>query len=106
MLYNDLHQYFGNHIAKRVQAQLSRSEFSQIDIKDLPEYLEMRAEAAHKEYQIYLDNPFGDSRPQASRKTEIDALYRRWREAEDLAYLIAVAEDVSHNATLVAVAGR
>ena len=98
MLYEDIHLRYGNHIAKRVRTELSPEEFSQIAIEELLPYLESRAEVAHKEYQSRLDNPFINEELGDSRKDYMDVLYRRWCDAEDLAYLVTVAEDVSLNA--------
>jgi hypothetical protein len=95
MLYEELHQRYGNHIAKRVQQELSVAEFNQIAVPELLSYLELRAEAAHKEYRARLDNPFINEELGDSRSDYMDVLYRRWCEAEDLAYLVTIAEDVS-----------
>ena len=98
MLYEELHQRYGNHIAKRVQQELSDSEFKQITLPELLSFLELRAEVAHTEYQTRLDNPFINEELGDSRSDYMDVLYRRWCEAEDLAYLVTIAEDVSVNA--------
>ncbi|HEU0118827.1 MAG TPA: hypothetical protein VFR09_09365 [Alphaproteobacteria bacterium] len=103
MMYEDLHQRYGSHIAKRVQLELSPTEFRQIIVNELPTYLETRAELAHREYQTRIDNPFV-STDKASKN--VDTLYNRWRDAEDLAYLISIAEDVSATTRLVMAAGR
>lgn len=101
MLYEDLHQRFGSHIAKRVQVELSASEFKQVDVEGLVLYLETRAEIAHKEYQSRVDNPFS-----RAKDGNMDALYQRWRDAEDLAYLVMVAEDVGTATRLVMANGK
>jgi hypothetical protein len=106
MQYDELHQRYGNHIARRLQAALKRSEFSQIDVEELTAFLEMRAATAHKEYQSRLDNRFINEELGAARAAIMDAFYRRWREAEDIAYLVIVAEGVGVNARLVAAGGR
>lgn len=93
MIYQELHQRYGNHIAKRIQVELSVSEFKQVMVEELSKYLEMRAEAAHKEYQILLDNPFINDKVRIKHEANAKALYNQWRNAEDLAYLIAVADD-------------
>ncbi|MFY9288151.1 MAG: hypothetical protein WAO98_06580 [Alphaproteobacteria bacterium] len=98
MLYDELHQCYGSRIAKRVQSALSAEEFSQIDVADLPEYLTARAEAAHRQYQTSLENPFVNDEKKSSNNT--DALCRAWREAEDLSYLINVAGEVNANVQL------
>src|SRR5262249_16033695 len=92
MLYEDLHQRYGSHITSRVRHELSFSEFNQVAVPELPAYLELRAEVAHREYQAGIENPLV---PEGS---SLDALCRRWREAEDLSYLVTVAEDVSVHA--------
>lgn len=56
---------------------------------------EAKAEAAHEEYLRLLSNPMAVPEKEASGTGEA---CRRWREAEDLAYLVAIAEDVSLNA--------
>lgn len=105
MLYQELHHRYGTHIAKRVQVELSTSEFTQVATDELPAYLEMRAEAAHKEYQARLDNPFINEELGAARGAYIGVLYHRWREAEDLAYLVTIAEDVNFNTRRVMAIG-
>lgn len=92
MLYDELHQRYGAHIAKRVQQELAPSEFSAVEIDELVTYLEVRAETTHKEYQAQLHNPLSTG---SNRSEAMDHLCRRWRAAEDLAYLLSVAENVS-----------
>ena len=98
MLYEDIHRRYGNHIARRVQQELSEIEFSEVGVNELAAYLEARAEAAHKEYQMRVDNPFINEELGARRNDYMDVLYRRWRDAEDLAYLLTITEDVGMNA--------
>ncbi len=101
MQYQDLHQLYGTYIAKRVQHELHASEFNQVDIDGLTQYLELRAEAAHKEYHLRLDDPFNKEQLGGTSSSKVvDMLHRRWREAEELAYLIMVAEDVGANARM------
>lgn len=95
MRYDQLHLRFGSHIAKRVQVELSASEFSQVVCEQLTMFLDHRAEAAHREYQALLNNPFARDEMGAAHEQRVNELHRRWREAEDLAYLVSVAEDVS-----------
>jgi len=98
MQYEDLHRHYGAHVAQRVMRELTESEFNQVAIDILPAWLEARAEAAHENYRALLNNPL------SSRSQNVGATAeacRRWREAEDLAYLIAVAEDVGANARVV-----
>lgn len=94
MLYEELHQRFGSYISKRVQLELGLSEFNQVVIADLSHYLNARAETAHKDYQARLDNPLIHEEQHKSRAQSLDSLYHRWRDAEDLAYLVSVAVDV------------
>ncbi len=95
MLYEELHSRFGTHVAQRIKRELTPTEFNQIDSDDLIEWLEMRAEAAHDAYRGLLNNPLASSEQDSRQAGEA---CRRWREAEDLAYLVAVADDVSANA--------
>lgn len=89
MLYEELQQRYGNHVAKRVRHDLTRGEFNAIALDGLPAYLEARAERAAQDYKTVMDNPLD----RGSVRSEI--LQKMWREAEDLAYLLSVAEDVS-----------
>jgi len=89
MLYGELQVRYGNHIAKRVERELSRSEFSAADLNDLPHFLEKRAEKAAENYRQIMANPLERGTMQC------ESLQRLWREAEDLAYLLSIAEDVS-----------
>ena len=89
MVYEELQQRYGNHIAKRVQLELGKAEFHSVDIDVLPAFLESRAEKAAQDYKLLAENPL----ERGSMRSEV--LQKRWREAEDLAYLLSVAEDVS-----------
>lgn len=100
MIFDELHQKYGSHIAKRVQLELSFSEFTKVAINELLSYLEMRAEEAHKAYQNILDNPFAFEDKSAKYRGQVNDLYQRWKEAEDLSYLIMIADDVSANTKL------
>ncbi len=95
MFYEELHSRFGTHVAQRIKRELTPSEFNQTDIDDLIEWLETRAEGAHDAYRGLLNNPLAISEKDTIKAGEA---CRRWREAEDLAYLVAVADDVSTNA--------
>lgn len=98
MLYEDLLGRYGSFVSMRVQHDLTPSEFEEADVADLPEWLESRAQAAHEEYRRLLSNPL--SAPQKGAGSTREAC-RRWRDAEDLAYFVAVADDVE----LTAMAG-
>jgi len=100
MQYQELHQRYGTYIAKRVQTGLHASEFNQVEIEELTSYLELRAAAAHKEYHLRLDDPFSKNQLGTGSSGVIDLLHRRWREAEELAYLLMIAEDVGTHARL------
>jgi len=95
MLYEDLHRRFGSHVSQRVKRELSEAEFNQITVEKLSDFLMSRAEASHRDYQNLLNNPLVASMVDERRTKQAS---RRWREAEDLAYLVAVAEDVNANA--------
>ncbi len=95
MQYEDLHHRFGTHVAQRIRRELTPSEFNEVKIEELTGWLEARAEAAHETYRTLLNNPLASSDTDTVKAGEA---CRRWREAEDLAYLVAVAEDVGDNA--------
>ena len=95
MQYEELHRRYGSHVAQRVRRELTPSEFNQIRIEELAVWLETRAEAAHESYRRMLNNPLASSETEAA--TTGDAC-RKWREAEDLSYLVAIAEDVGSTA--------
>lgn len=95
MHYQELHQRYGSHVAKKVQAGMNASEFNQIALQDLLSYLELRAEAAHREYRAHVNNPFSDEKSGPGRAVVIDLLNRRWKSAEEISTLVATAEDVS-----------
>ncbi len=95
MQYESLHSRFGSHVSQRVRRELTPSEFNTVEIESLAEYLEARAESAHEEYRRLLNNPLASSDKDIGSAGEA---CRRWRESEDLAYLVAVAEDVGANA--------
>lgn len=89
MLYEELQSRYGAHIAKRVQHELSRSEFLNVELEALLMFLEQRADKAAHDYKKLMDNPLerGNVRSGILQKT--------WSDAEELAYLLSVAEDVS-----------
>ncbi len=95
MIFDELHNRYGVHVARRVQQELTPAEFKEVSLDNLPGWLETRSETAHKEYQARLDNPFINDELGAARDNYVDALYRRWQDAEELAYLVTVAEDVN-----------
>ena len=98
MIFEELHNRYGHHVAQRVRQELDAGDFARLGVAELPAWLETRAEAAHKEYQTRLENPFVNEELGAARTDYIDMLYRRWQDAEELAYLVAIAEDVSLHA--------
>lgn len=102
MVFDELHSRYGTHVAKRVQQELSASEFEQLELEELPLYLETRAEFAHKEYQSRLENPFINEELGHARGDYVDVLYKRWKEAEELAYLVSITEDVGMHLTAAA----
>ena len=89
MLYNELEQRYGAHIAKRVQIGLNRSEFTSASLERLLPILEARAEKAAQDYKKLMDNPL----ERGNVRSEV--LQKWWHDAEDLLYLLTVAEDVS-----------
>lgn len=92
MMYDELHQRYGSRIANRLMTELSPSELKRVELHDLGAYLDLRATAAYKEYHMHHDNPFDEVG--AKRAQHMDKLCQRWRDAEDLASLVSVAEDV------------
>lgn len=100
MTNEELNCRYGAHVSQRIGRELSASEFASVDIDDLPEWLDDRARTAHKVYLRLLGNPMLASTEKSANDTR-DAC-RRWREAEDLAYLVSVAEDVGATAVRVA----
>ncbi|MFA4993826.1 MAG: hypothetical protein WC521_00775 [Bdellovibrionales bacterium] len=90
MKYEDLHSRYGAYVSQRLQCELKTSEFESLKIDSLTEWLEVRAESAREEYLRLLSNPLI-----ASEKgtTSTGSACRRWRIAEDLAYLVVIAED-------------
>jgi hypothetical protein len=92
--YEELHSRYGTHVAQRLKRELSDSEFSHIGIDQLQDWLEARAETAHNDYRRLLNNPLSGGND-ADRTGDC---CRRWREAEDLAYLVAIADDVDVSA--------
>jgi hypothetical protein len=90
LTYEELHRRYGTHVSQRIRRELAPSDFETLQIDALPEWLESRAETAHENYLRLLTNPV-----LADKKVcDTGIACRRWREAEDLAYLIAIAEDV------------
>lgn len=93
MTYEELYHRFGTHVSQRIRRELSPSEFSALSIDNLTSWLEERAEAAHELYVRMLSHPVIADAMRTIPNTRTAC--QRWREAEDLAYLVAVADDVS-----------
>ena len=91
MHYQELQSRYGVHVSQRICRELTPAEFEQVDVEALPSWLETRAESAHNVYRQRLSNPHASVDFEAARTGEA---CRRWREAEDLAYLVVIAEDV------------
>ncbi len=91
----DLYDRYGLLVSQRVAHELTPSEFDQVTVDVLPSWLENRAEAAHDTYRALLTNPPSCAQTDPSRR--VGEACRRWREAEDLAYLVVIADDVSAN---------
>lgn len=95
MHYQELHQRYGERIAKRVEAHLTASEFETTALDDLVDYLETRADAARSKYQSQLIDP--SMRNELASKKTIDLLHSRWRNEEEISYLVALADDINNN---------
>lgn len=89
MLYEELQQRYGKHVAKRIQRELDHREFSQLNVDSLRGYLESRAENVARDYKSIMENPL----ERGNVRSEV--LQMKWREAEELAYILCIAEDVS-----------
>jgi hypothetical protein len=92
VVYEELHRRYGPHVSQRVRRELSPSEFGDVLLDNLTAWLAVRAETAHETYRNLLNNPLAASEDDAQRT---GTACRRWREAEDLSYLVAIADDVS-----------
>ncbi len=99
MTYEELNRRYGTHVSQRIRRELSPLEFEKLTIETLPTWLETRAEQAHDKYRLLLSNPLLSSAGKGVPDTR--AACQRWREAEDLAYLVAIAEDITTNAQRV-----
>jgi hypothetical protein len=91
MTNEELRSRYGAHVLQRVRRELTSSEFNAVAIDALSAWLEARAESAHERYVRLLNDPLSASE---TGIPDTGAACTRWREAEDLAYLVAVAEDV------------
>jgi hypothetical protein len=97
MIYEQLQSRYGHYIARRLQLELTASELARADIDNLIHYLEDRAEVAHRQYKQVVDNPLASLKASDDGVKKRDALYQIWHEAEELAYVIAIAENVHGN---------
>ncbi|MER2520668.1 MAG: hypothetical protein ABTQ34_08275 [Bdellovibrionales bacterium] len=97
MVFDELVRRYGEHVAKRVQQELGSSEFSHLRLEELSPYLVLRAEEAHREYQRRLDRATMNLGACTMRDETTEVLYDRWRTAEELSYLLAIAEDANHS---------
>jgi hypothetical protein len=87
-VFEELHNRYGTHVALRVQKELSPAEFNELALGNFTHWLEERAMNAHRAYEARLENPLHANRSDA----EVGALYRRWQGAEELAFVVTVAE--------------
>lgn len=69
--------------------ELTEPELDSLVLDTLPEWLEARAETAHTAYVHLLNNPLLATQDKKVSMTGLAC--RRWREAEDLAYMVVVA---------------
>ncbi len=98
MNYEELHQRYGAHVSQRLRRELTPREFKSVELSDLPNWLEARAECAHEAYRQLLNNPLAATDELAHTG---DAC-KRWRDAEDLAYLVAIADDTNQSNSFLA----
>lgn len=89
MNYDEIQQKYGTHLAKRIQRSLKPNEFLSTNLSNLAEFLEVRAEKAANDYRKLMDNPL----ERGNVRSEL--LQKVWSDAEELAYLLSIAEDVS-----------
>jgi hypothetical protein len=82
MQQEDLLRRYGPHLSKRIKQELTPTELEQVPGNEILHYLEARADAARRDYEEHI------------KETQSHILRMRWREAEELAYLVMVAEDV------------
>ena len=73
-------------IAQRLRSELTDFEFEAVDLNDLLSCLKQRAKDARELYRSQLNNP--NELPSCGAG---DAC-RRWRDAEDLVYMVALAD--------------
>lgn len=86
MLYEELHCRYGDCVSHRLRSELTPTDFDAVGLGELLGWLKSRARTARENYRSLLNNPSAMSSCGAG-----DAC-RRWREAEDLVYLVALAE--------------
>lgn len=79
---------YGTLLGQRLAQALTPAEQAQVVIEDMAEYLEIRANAAQKRYDAALESD-------DSSDKHITNLRTAWREAEELLYLVTVAENVA-----------
>lgn len=96
MTFDELQNRYGKHVSQRLRRELSSAELQSVSIDALPKWLETRAESAHEEYLNLLNGHLG--KPSGKDAERSGEACHRWREAEDLAYIVVVAEDVGMNA--------
>jgi hypothetical protein len=95
MTFDELCNRYGPHLAARLQEELDSAELGLLRGADLLSWLENRVTVAHREYRARLENPFINEELGSARDEYIGVLYRRWQNAEELAYLITTAEEAT-----------
>jgi len=92
MRFEELKTISGGVVAERVRQALTLEQFDKINLQDLPDYLEDRAELSRRAYQDHLDSAGGRISEQEKMASVLNVLRRRWQEAEELAYLVLLAD--------------
>jgi len=92
LTFEELYSRYGSYISQRLRQDLLSSEFDMIELGGLPQWLEDRADKAHRNYLLLLNNPILAAMDKKN-VSNTGMACRRWREAEDLAYLVAIAEN-------------
>lgn len=90
MRIEELEKTYGPHVAKRVTREVGARELEPVSVDQLCHFLQARAERFNAEFKACMANPL----EQGNVRCEL--LQMKWHDAEELAYLLSVADDVSH----------
>lgn len=105
MEFDELSGRFDPYTAEIIRQALTLEEFTQLEPEELVAYFALRAEQLHEQYRFRLESPDPQDRTYEERQEYLNILRRRWQDAEELAHVVAMAEEAHREAVAAKEAG-